>query len=68
MIVDRYDPINLFELVPKLEVEMDPELAQLDHLLEDDVLFERVRADLCRRYPNSERLGRHSTPVEVVLA
>ncbi len=41
MIVDRYDPINLFELVPKLELEMDPELAQLDHLLEDDVLFKR---------------------------
>jgi IS5 family transposase len=67
MIVDRYDPMNLFELVPKLELEMDPELAQLDRLLEDDVLFERVRADLCKRYPNSERLGRHSTPVEVIL-
>lgn len=68
MIVDRYDPINLFELVPKLELEMDPELAQLlDHLLEDDVLFERVRGDLCKRYPNSEKLGRHSTPIEVIL-
>jgi transposase, IS5 family len=31
------------------------------------VLFERVKADLCRRYPNSARLGRHSTPVEVIL-
>ena len=67
MIVDRYDPINLFELVPKLKLEMDPELTQLDQLLEDDVLFQRVRADLCKRYPNSERLGRHSTPVEVIL-
>jgi transposase, IS5 family len=26
-----------------------------------------VKADLCRRYPNSARLGRHSTPVEVIL-
>jgi IS5 family transposase len=67
MIVDRYDPINLFELVPKLKLEMDPELAHLDRLLDDDVLFERVKADLCRRYPNSGRLGRHSTPVEVIL-
>jgi IS5 family transposase len=67
MIVDRYDPINLFELVPKLKLEMDPELAELDRLLEDDVLFERVRADLCKRHPNSKRLGRHSTPVEVIL-
>ncbi|MDQ5827204.1 MAG: ISNCY family transposase [Chloroflexota bacterium] len=68
MIVDRYDPINLFEeLVPKLNLKMEPELRELDRLLEDDVLFEQVRADLCQRYPNSARLGRHSTPVEVIL-
>src|SRR5215216_3119698 len=68
MIVDRYDPVNLFEeLVPKLKLEMEPELAQLDVLLDDDVLFETVKADLSRRYPNSDRLGRHSTPVEVIL-
>lgn len=67
MIVDRYDPMNLFELVPKLELQMEPELAQLDGLLDDDVIFERVRADLRGRYPNSARLGRHSTPAEVIL-
>jgi transposase, IS5 family len=67
MIVDRYDPVNLFEIVSKLKLEFEPELAQLDELLDDDVLFERVKADLSRRYPNSGRLGRHSTPVEVVL-
>jgi transposase, IS5 family len=26
-----------------------------------------VKADLAKRYPNSDRLGRHSTPVEVIL-
>jgi IS5 family transposase len=68
MIVDRYDPVNLFEeLVPKLNLEMEPELAQLDQLLDDDAIFEKVKADLCRRYPNSAKLGRHSTPVEVIL-
>jgi IS5 family transposase len=67
MIVDRYDPINLFEMVPKLNLAMEPELAQLDQLLDDDVLFARVKADLARRYPNSARLGRRSTPVEVIL-
>jgi IS5 family transposase len=67
MIVDRYDPINLFELVPKLRLEMEPELAELDRLLDEEVLFETVKADLSRRRPNSERLGRHSTPVEVIL-
>ena len=25
MIVDRYDPINLFELVPKLKLQFEPE-------------------------------------------
>jgi transposase, IS5 family len=67
MIVDRYDPINLFEMVPKLKLEFEPELARLDELLDDDELFSVVKADLIRRYPNSRRLGRHSTPVEVIL-
>jgi IS5 family transposase len=67
MIVDRYDPVNLFELVPKLKLQMEPELAHLDVLLDDDELFSLVRADLIQRYPNSGRLGRHSTPVEVIL-
>ena len=67
MIVDRYDPVNLFEMVPKLKLEFEPELAELDRLLDDDTIFEKVKADLCRRYPNSARLGRHSTPVEVIL-
>jgi transposase, IS5 family len=67
MIVDRYDPVNLFELVPKLKLEMEPELAHLDVLLDDDELFSMVRADLIQRHPNSGRLGRHSTPVEVIL-
>lgn len=67
MIVDRYDPMNLFEMVPKLKLEFEPELAQLDLLLDDDVLFMRVKADLLKRYPNSGKLGRHSTPVEVIL-
>ena len=67
MITDRYDPMNLFELVPKLSLEMDAVLVGLDRLLDDDGLFQRVKTDLARRYPNSLRLGRHSTPVEVIL-
>jgi hypothetical protein len=49
MIVDRHDPVDLFELVPKLNLRFEPELAYLDRLLDDDVLFERVKADLSRR-------------------
>jgi transposase, IS5 family len=58
MIVDRYDPMNLFEMVPKLELEFEPELVELDRLLEDDELFELVKADLLKRYTSTLRACR----------
>ena len=67
MIRDRYDPVNLFQLVPQLHLTMEPELAALDRLLDDDVLFQHIKADLSRRAPQSTRRGRPSTPVEVIL-
>ena len=67
MLRDRYAPQDLFALVPKLHLELEPELAQLDPLLDDDALFQRVRADLVRRRPHTATRGRHSTPVEVIL-
>src|SRR5262245_39189374 len=67
MLRTRYDPMNLFALVPALGREFEPELAQLDRLLDDDRLFQTVRADLARRYPHTATRGRPSTPVEVVL-
>jgi hypothetical protein len=36
MIVDRYAPRDLFALVPRLMDEFEPELRELDRLLEDD--------------------------------
>lgn len=67
MIVECYSPVDLFALLPKLRLEMEPELKELDRLLEDDAIFERVKADLLQRRPNSATLGRRSTPVEVIL-
>ncbi len=67
MIVDRYAPVELSGLIPGLRLEMEPELAELDRLLSDDELFAHVKVELSRRYPNSSTLGRHSTPVEVIL-
>jgi len=67
MIVDRYERVNLLEMVPKLTLEMEPQLAQLDVLLEDDALFAKVKSDLSKRYRRSPTRGRHSTPVEVIL-
>src|SRR5579884_4276234 len=67
MLRNRYDPMNVFEIVPKLGREMDPELVQLDRLLDDDAIFQHVRADLLRRYRHTATRGRPSTPVEVIL-
>lgn len=67
MLIDRYPPVNLFALVPKLAAEFEPELLLLDQLLDDDVIIGRVRADLARRFPRTRTHGRPSTPVEVIL-
>jgi IS5 family transposase len=67
MLRDRYQPVDLFALVPQLGLEFEPQLAQLDQLLDDDQIFRRVRDDLGRRYPLTRVHGRNSTPVEVIL-
>jgi IS5 family transposase len=67
MLRERYEPINLFEFVPALAATVDPVLTQLDHLLEDDQLFQLVKADLLQPFPQTSWNGRPSTPVEVLL-
>lgn len=67
MLRNRYDRTDLFALVPQLGLRFEPQLDQLDRLLDDDELFELVRGDLARRYPKTRSRGRPSTPVEVIL-
>src|SRR6478736_3431488 len=67
MLRDRYTPQDRFALVPSAGLALDPVLAQLDALLDDDDLYQRVRADLAQRRPQTTRRGRHSTPVEAIL-
>jgi transposase, IS5 family len=67
MLRERYAPMNLFDLVPALSLALDPVPSQLDRLLDDDTLFQAVKADLARRFPRTLLDGRPSTPVEVVL-
>jgi len=67
MLRDRYDPMNLFDLVPTLGFQFEPVLTQLDGLLDDDTLFQAVKADLATRYPRTLVTGRPSTPVECIL-
>jgi IS5 family transposase len=67
MLVDRYESDKLFERILKLTNEMDPVLAEIDQILEDDELYQLIRHDLAKRFPLTEQTGRNSTPVEVVL-
>jgi IS5 family transposase len=67
MLRDRYDPMNLFDLVPALSMQLDPVLTQLDQLLDDDTLFQAVKADLAKRHPRTLSDGRPATPVEVIV-
>lgn len=46
---------------------MDAELKQINALLDNDELFDAIKADLARRYPKTTTRGRHSTPVEVIV-
>jgi transposase, IS5 family len=50
-----------------LSMALDPVLTQLDRLLDDDTLFQAVKADLAHRFPRTLLDGRPSTPVEVIL-
>jgi IS5 family transposase len=67
MLVDRYLSEDVFAQVPAVASRTDPVLKYLDRLLEDDILFHQVKADLGRRHPRTLWCGRHSTPVEVIL-
>lgn len=67
MLIDRYEPEDVFARVPELAEQTDPILVQLDRLLEDDQLYGAVRRDLARRYRLTPLHGRHSTPAEVLL-
>ena len=67
MLRDRYAAVDLFALVPALELRFEPELDELDRLLDDHQLFQQVWADLSRRRPQTTATGRPSTPVEAIL-
>src|SRR3989441_9907238 len=67
MLVDRYETEDVFARVPRMAQRIDPVLKHLDTLLEDDELYQQIRADFGQRYRFTLVHGRHSTPVEVLL-
>ena len=67
MLRDRVPAVDHFALVPDLALQFAPVRARLDDRLDDDAIFHAVKADRARRFPQTLRTGRASTPVEVVL-
>lgn len=67
MLQDRYKTDKFFEYISEQSIQMDPVLAQIDELLEDEELYQLIRSDFAKRYPKTEVTGRKSTPVEVLL-
>ena len=49
MIVARHAPVDLFALVPKLMLDFEPELRELDRLLDDDEIVRGIAADVATR-------------------
>jgi transposase, IS5 family len=54
MLRDRYQPMDLFALVPALSLQTDPVLTQLDRLLDDDALFQHARPPMDDHPPPSK--------------
>lgn len=67
MLRDKYEVDKFFLDIQGLTSEMEPELAQIDKVLDDEVIYQMVKSDLSQRYPKTLQTGRKSTPVEVIL-
>jgi IS5 family transposase len=68
MLRDKYPVDPLFMLVLEItKIEIDPELVEIDRILDDDEIFRLIKRDLSQRHPKTLITGRHSTPVEVVI-
>src|SRR3989475_1538727 len=68
MVRRAYRQRSLVEvLLPDADKLWDATLRQIDVVLDDDVLVDRVAEALAQRHPQSQRRGRLGTPAAVVL-
>jgi IS5 family transposase len=68
MVRRAYRQRSLVEvLLPDADKLWDPTLRQIDALLDDEALVDRVAEALAQRHPESQRRGRLGTPAAVVL-
>lgn len=67
MLRDKYefDPA-FWAMIEQQALKMDPDLAAIDRILEDEALFQLLKADLAKHRPKTLLTGRNSTPVEVI--
>lgn len=66
MLRAKYEQDKFFMDIQTLASEMDAALTQLDQVLEDDEIFQRVKHAMSQRHRHAVRTGRPSSPVEVV--
>lgn len=67
MLRDRYDFDPAFwAIIEQQALKLEPELAAIDRILEDEELFQLLKADLAKHRPKTLLTGRNSTPVEVI--
>jgi hypothetical protein len=57
MLRERYTREDILAQVPEAARHTDPVLVQIDRLLDDDVVFQQVKADLARRYSKATQQG-----------
>ena len=67
MLRDKYEDDPAFwAFIEQQAFKLEPELAAIDRILEDEELFELLKADLAKHRPKTLLTGRNSTPVEVI--
>ena len=68
MLRDRYESDPAFwAVIEQQAFKMEPELAAIDRLLEDEGLYQLIKTDLAKHRPKTLQTGRLSTPVEAIL-
>lgn len=67
MLRRKYELDKEFSILMQLIGEMDDFIFKIDKILSDEELFRLFESDLSKRYPKTNKTGRNSTPVEVVL-
>jgi len=68
MLRDKYECDPAFwAIIEQQALKMDPELAAIDRILEDENLYQLIKADLAQHRPKTLQTGRNSTPVEAII-